>query len=207
MKKRTQKQITGYIAIIAGAGVAVAICMVLILSSLLGGLSGTIYADIVIQNYGTITVKLEPEMAPITVKNFVKLAESGFYDGLTFHRIIQGFMMQGGDPKADGSGGSGETIQGEFIVNGVENTLKHTAGAISMARSKGYNTASSQFFIVHQDSSYLDGNYAVFGYVVEGMEIVDAICKAAKPIDDNGSIPKKDQPIIETITIRRSIFL
>lgn len=163
----------------------------------------TYYADIEIQDYGTITVLLDQEAAPVTVENFVTLAESGFYDGLTFHRIIEGFMMQGGDPNGDGTGGSDETIVGEFTDNGHDNELSHTRGAISMARSSEYDSASSQFFIVHEDSSSsLDGQYAVFGYVTEGMEIVDKVCETAEPTDSNGSIASDEQPIITSITIR-----
>ncbi len=161
----------------------------------------TYYADITIEDYGTITVQLDQEAAPITVANFVDLAESGFYDGLTFHRIIDGFMMQGGDPNGDGTGGSENTITGEFTNNGYENDLSHTRGAISMARSSDNDSASSQFFIVHEDSTYLDGDYAVFGYVTDGMDIVDAICESAEPIDNNGTISAEDQPIITSITI------
>lgn len=160
------------------------------------------YADIAIQDYGTITVALDGEAAPKTVENFVSLAKSGFYDGLTFHRIVEGFMMQGGDPNGNGTGGSGTNITGEFKNNGFENNLSHTRGAISMARSKDYDSASSQFFIVHQDSTSLDGDYAAFGYVTEGMEIVDAICEAAEPIDGDGLISSEEQPIITSITIR-----
>ena len=163
----------------------------------------TYYADITIEDYGTITVLLDQEAAPVTVENFVTLADSGFYDGLTFHRIIEGFMMQGGDPNGDGTGGSDETIVGEFTDNGYDNDLSHTRGAISMARSSEYDSASSQFFIVHEDSSSsLDGQYAVFGYVTEGMEIVDAVCETAEPTDSNGSIASDEQPIITSITIR-----
>ena len=161
------------------------------------------YADIEIENYGTITVALDKTSAPVTVDNFINLAESGFYDGLTFHRIMEGFMMQGGDPNGDGTGGSEETIVGEFTDNGYENELSHTRGAISMARSDEYDSASSQFFIVHEDSSSsLDGQYAVFGYVTEGMEIVDEVCETAEPTDSNGSIASDEQPIITSITIR-----
>lgn len=159
----------------------------------------TIYADIVIKDYGTITVQLDREAAPITVDNFVSLAESGFYDGLTFHRIIKGFMMQGGAPK---DGQKPESIVGEFESNGYENPLKHTRGAISMARTSIPDSASSQFFIVHETSPHLDGDYAAFGYVTEGMEVVDAVCESARPTDGNGSIAPADQPVIETITIR-----
>lgn len=160
------------------------------------------YADIKIQDYGTITVALDAEAAPETVANFVSLAESGFYDGLTFHRIIDGFMMQGGDPNGDGSGGSSTNINGEFTDNGFENNLSHIRGAISMARSSDYNSASSQFFIVHEDSVSLDGQYAVFGYVTEGIDVVDLVCTTAEPIDDNGLIASDEQPVITSITIR-----
>lgn len=159
----------------------------------------TCYADIVIADYGTITVKLDATVAPVTVENFVNLAKSGFYDGLTFHRIIDGFMMQGGAP-ADGS--KTETIVGEFASNGHDNPLKHTRGVISMARTPDPDSASSQFFIVHEDSPHLDGDYAAFGIVTEGIEIVDAICENAQPTDGNGSIAPQDQPVITTITIR-----
>ncbi len=161
------------------------------------------YADIEIQDYGTITVQLDQASAPITAANFVTLAESGFYDGLTFHRIIEGFMMQGGDPEGNGTGGSDETIVGEFTDNGYDNTLSHTRGAISMARSSDYDSASSQFFIVHEDSSAsLDGQYAVFGYVTEGMDVVDAVCESAEPTDHNGTITAEEQPVITSVTIR-----
>ena len=161
------------------------------------------YADIVIADYGTITVKLDQEAAPRTCVNFVKLAESGFYDGLTFHRIMKGFMMQGGDPKANGTGDSGNTIRGEFQENGVRNPLQHTRGAISMARGKDYDSASCQFFIVHEDSTAsLDGKYACFGYVTAGMEVVDAICTSAQPTDSNGTIPREQQPVMTSVTIR-----
>lgn len=159
------------------------------------------YADIDIADYGVITVALDADAAPKTVENFVNLANEGFYNGLTFHRIIEGFMIQGGDPSGDGTGGSEETIYGEFSANGFENNLSHTRGAISMARSDDYDSASSQFFIVHEDSTSLDGQYAVFGYVTEGMDIVDQICADAEPTDDNGTIASDKQPIINSITI------
>lgn len=164
--------------------------------------SPTHYADISIRDYGTVTVALDGNTAPETVENFVALAESGFYNGLTFHRIMDGFMMQGGDPNGDGSGGSDTTISGEFSENGIENPLSNTRGAIAMARSDDYDSASSQFFIVHKDSTFLDGEYAVFGYVTSGMDIVDSICSSAEPTDDNGTIPSEQQPVIESITIR-----
>ncbi len=166
------------------------------------------YADIAIEGYGTITVALDAEAAPETVENFVSLAQSGFYDGLTFHRILDGFMMQGGDPDGDSTGGNTDAdgnrinITGEFSANGFDNPLSHTAGAISMARGEEYDSASSQFFIVHEDSIGLDGEYACFGYVTEGMDIVDAICAAADPNADNGMIEAEDQPVITSITIR-----
>ncbi len=162
------------------------------------------YADIEIEGYGTISVALDGSAAPVTVENFVKLAESGFYDGLTFHRIMADFMMQGGDPNGNGTGGSDETIVGEFAQNGYDNALSHTRGAVSMARAMDFDSARSQFFIVHQDSLFLDGAYAVFGYVTEGMDIVDQICEEAKPTDNNGSIPAEEQPVIKTITIREN---
>ena len=162
---------------------------------------GTHHAEIDIQDYGTITVELDGDAAPITVQNFMDLANDGFYDGLTFHRIIAGFMMQGGDPNGNGTGGSENNIKGEFSANGVENSLSHTRGAISMARSQAYDSASSQFFICHADSTFLDGQYACFGYVTDGMDVVDAVCEAAQPTDDNGTIPADQQPVITAIRI------
>ena len=160
---------------------------------------GTHHAEIEIQDYGTITVELDGDIAPITVQNFMDLANDGFYDGLTFHRIIAGVRMQGGDPNGNGTGGSENTIKGEFSANGVENSLSHTRGAISMARSQAYDSASSQFFICHADSTFLDGQYACFGYVTDGMDVVDAVCEAAQPTDDNGTIPADQQPVITAI--------
>lgn len=159
------------------------------------------YADIAIEDYGTITVGLDADAAPLTVENFVSLAQSGFYDGLTFHRIMEGFMMQGGDPNGNGTGGT-EPITGEFRSNGVENPLSHVRGAISLARAQDPDSGSCQFFIVHADSTFLDGQYACFGYVTQGMEIVDAICSEAEPTDNNGTIPADAQPVITSITIR-----
>ncbi|MBO5597800.1 peptidylprolyl isomerase [Oribacterium sp. NK2B42] len=130
-----------------------------------------------------IKIELYPDIAPITVENFVKLVKDGFYDGLTFHRIIPGFMIQGGDPEGTGMGGPGWSIKGEFSSNGVKNDLKHTRGVISMARSMNPNSAGSQFFIMHKDSPHLDGDYAAFGKVTEGMEEVDRI--ASIPTDWN----------------------
>lgn len=164
--------------------------------------SKTYFADIDIADYGVVTVQLEEETAPVTCANFVELAESGFYDGLTFHRIIADFMMQGGDPSGNGTGGSENNIVGEFSSNGYENDLSHTRGVISMARSQDPNSASSQFFICHADSDFLDGEYAAFGIVINGMDVVDAVCEKAQPTDDNGTIPAEDQPVINSITIR-----
>ena len=164
-------------------------------------LSGKHNIEISIKDYGVIKAELDADKAPITVTNFIKLVNDKFYDGLTFHRIIKDFMIQGGDPLGNGTGGSKETIKGEFSSNGVNNDLSHTRGAISMARSQDPDSASSQFFIVHKDSTYLDGNYAVFGYVTEGIEVVDKICEKVQPIDNNGTTEKEDQPIIEYIKV------
>ena len=163
--------------------------------------SGKHHATIEVKDYGTIKLELDADTAPITVANFAKLVNDGFYDGLTFHRIIKGFMIQGGDPKGNGTGGSSENIKGEFKANGVTNDISHVRGVISMARSQKYNSASSQFFIVHEDSTFLDGQYAGFGEVLEGMEIVDKICEDIKVEDDNGTVLKANQPIIEKITM------
>ncbi len=164
---------------------------------------GAIYtAEIEVEKYGTIKLELDSNVAPITVKNFVSLANSGFYDGLTFHRIISGFMIQGGDPDGNGMGGSDEEIFGEFSENGWENNLLHKRGVISMARSEKPNSASSQFFIMHKDAPHLDGKYAAFGWVTDGIEVVDEICeKAADPVDGNGLIHPDHQPRIKTIKI------
>ena len=189
------------LAACAAVCVIAVIAVLVVTSNTASAVNADYYAEIEIEDYGTITVALDAEAAPETVANFVSLAESGFYDGLTFHRIIEGFMMQGGDPNGDGTGGSDETIVGEFSDNGYENSLSHTRGAISMARGDDYDSASSQFFIVQEDSTYLDGSYAVFGYVTDGMEIVDTICEEAEPTDDNGTIDAEDQPVITSITI------
>ena len=146
------------------------------------------YADIEVENYGTITVKLYGQQAPITVNNFVNLAKSGFYDGLCFHRVIPGFMIQGGDPLGNGMGGSDEKIKGEFKANGVNNELKHERGVISMARSFDKNSASSQFFIMHKNAPHLDGSYAAFGRVVSGIEVVDEIASIPTDYSDRPKI-------------------
>lgn len=164
-------------------------------------LTGKINAEIDIKDYGVIKLELDADVAPITVTNFVNLAKSGFYDGLTFHRIISGFMIQGGDPLGNGTGGSEETIKGEFSTNGVENSISHVRGTISMARSMENDSASSQFFIVHEDSTFLDGQYAAFGTVTEGIEVVDAICEAVAVEDDNGTVAAENQPVINSVKI------
>ena len=162
-------------------------------------LTGYYDCEIKIKHYGSIKLKLDANTAPITVSNFVGLANDGFYNGLTFHRIIKGFMIQGGDPNGDGTGGSKDTIKGEFSSNGVDNPLKHTRGVISMARSQSNDSASSQFFIMHEDAPSLDGEYAAFGCAYSGMDIVDKICNDAKTEDSNGTVLKKNQPVIESI--------
>lgn len=164
-------------------------------------LSGTHHVEIQVKDYGTIAVELDADTAPITVTNFVNLAKDGFYDNLTFHRIMDGFMIQGGDPNGDGTGGADQTIKGEFSSNGVENEISHTRGTISMARAQDPDSASSQFFIVQSDSTFLDGDYAAFGKVTEGMDIVDEICKNANPTDDNGTVKADEQPVIDSIQI------
>mgnify|MGYP004670688501 FL=1 len=156
---------------------------------------------ITVKNYGVIKLKLDSSQAPITVANFVKLVKSGFYDGLTFHRIMKGFMIQGGDPLGTGMGGADETIKGEFSSNGVQNNISHTRGTISMARSSDPNSASSQFFICDADSTFLDGEYAAFGKVTKGLDVIDKIASDAQPTDDNGTIAKEQQPVIEKIEV------
>lgn len=165
-------------------------------------LTGKHHAEIEIAEYGKLELELDADIAPITVTNFVNLAKKGFYNGLTFHRIMSGFMIQGGDPNGDGTGGSEETIKGEFKSNGVENTLSHKRGVISMARTQNDpDSASSQFFIVQADSDFLDGDYAAFGKVTAGMDIVDKICQSVQPIDNNGTVSADQQPKITSIKV------
>lgn len=165
-------------------------------------LTGKHHAEIVIAEYGKLELELDADVAPITVTNFVNLAKKGFYNGLTFHRIMSGFMIQGGDPNGDGTGGSEETIKGEFKSNGIENTMSHKRGVISMARTQNDpDSASSQFFIVQADSDFLDGDYAAFGKVTAGMDIVDKICQSVQPIDNNGTVPADQQPKITAIKV------
>lgn len=159
------------------------------------------HVEIQVKEYGTIALELDTTYAPITVKNFMKLAEEGFYDGLTFHRIVKDFMIQGGDPDGNGGGGSDKKIKGEFEKNGVKNENSHTRGAVSMARTFDPDGASSQFFIVHKDSTFLDGEYAVFGYVTEGMDVVDRICEEVQAEGENGTVKAENQPVIEQIKV------
>ena len=155
--------------------------------------------EISVKDYGKMQFELDPTQAPLTVANFMRLVNDGFYNGLTFHRIIKGFMVQGGDPLGTGYGGSETTIKGEFASNGVENNLKHERGVISMARSANPDSASSQFFIMHQDSPHLDGDYAAFGHILSGIEVVDKLCDETPVQDGNGTVAKMDQPVIEYI--------
>lgn len=154
-------------------------------------------ATITMENGGVIELELYPEYAPESVNNFISLANSGFYNGLIFHRVISGFMIQGGCPLGTGTGGPGYSIKGEFVQNGVNNRLSHVRGVISMARAQAYDSAGSQFFICHADSTFLDGQYAAFGRVISGMETVDEIAKVKTNSSDK---PIKDQ-VIKTITV------
>jgi peptidyl-prolyl cis-trans isomerase B (cyclophilin B) len=174
-----------------------------------------VMVEITMRDGGVIKLELYPDVAPITVENFTKLANEGFYDGLIFHRVIKGFMIQGGDPEGTGFGGSDTNIKGEFAVNGVANNISHVRGVISMARrgegytikdgqvvyDTGYDSGSCQFFIVHKDSLFLDGKYAAFGWVTEGMEVVDAIAKNVPVTDNNGTVKAGYAPVIEYIKV------
>nr|WP_309147698.1 peptidylprolyl isomerase [Thermophilibacter sp. ET337] len=160
------------------------------------------HAKIEVEGYGTIEVALNANVAPITVSNFCHLVEEGFYDGLTFHRVVPGFMIQGGDPEGNGTGGSDATIKGEFEDNGVENNIPHVRGTISMARASDYDSASSQFFIMQEEADYLDGQYAAFGTVTSGIEVVDAICEGVSIADEaSGLVTEQTQPVISSITL------
>ena len=164
-------------------------------------LSGKYYVEMDIKDYGVIDLELDADIAPITVTNFIDLVNKKFYDGLTFHRIIKNFMVQGGDPEGTGMGWSGTTIKGEFLNNGVKNSISHKRGVISMARSNiSYNSASSQFFIMHKDSPELDGQYAAFGHVISGIEVVDKLVEV-KVEDNNGTVLKENQPVITSIRV------
>ncbi|MDY2729731.1 MAG: peptidylprolyl isomerase [Clostridiales bacterium] len=154
-------------------------------------------ATIEIENYGTVKAELYPKIAPNTVDNFISLSNSGFYNGLTFHRVIKDFMIQGGDPKGDGTGGPDYAIKGEFTSNGFENSLKHTEGVLSMARSRQPDSAGSQFFIMTSTSSHLDGEYAAFGKVIEGMDIV----KKIQEVKTNSNDKPIENVVIKSITV------
>lgn len=203
MEKNKKKKLGILWSCIAGVVLLAAVLLAVFWPRPKAEQNGHYTAEIVVRDYGKITVELYPEYAPLTVKNFVELADSGFYDGLTFHRIMSGFMIQGGDPNGDGTGGSDHLITGEFAANGFpENTLAHTRGVISMARaSSSYNSASSQFFIMHSDNNTLNGYYAAFGRVINGMTVVDQIASNARPTDNNGTIKPEDQPVITSIRI------
>lgn len=165
-------------------------------------MTGLHNVKIEVEDYGTIELELDADTAPITVTNFINLAKEGFYDGLTFHRVVPDFMIQGGDPDGNGTGGSPNKIKGEFAYNGVKNTISHKRGVISMARSgNSYDSASSQFFIVHKDSQFLDGQYAAFGHVTKGMEVVDAICEKVVREADGESVSPVNQPKIKKVTV------
>lgn len=191
--------------------IAVAIILVIVVSVYVSGkdkgsedkmLSGKHKIVMEIKDYGEIKLTLDADIAPITVTNFINLVKDGFYDGLTFHRIIDGFMIQGGDPDGDGTGGNGNLIKGEFSSNGyTANTISHVRGVISMARSQHPDSASCQFFIVQSDSTYLDGNYAAFGNVTEGMDVVDKISKELNSSLESGYVEKDKQPVITKIYV------
>ncbi|MCR5787967.1 MAG: peptidylprolyl isomerase [Bacilli bacterium] len=165
-------------------------------------LYGLHYVEIDVDGYGKIELELNADEAPITVTNFIKLVNDGFYDGLTFHRIMDGFVAQGGGYDIDGNKRLTDSIKGEFSANGIANGISHTRGTISMARrNNDYNSASSEFFIMHKDATYLDGGYAAFGHVTKGMDVVDKIVKKAKPTDNNGSIELDKRPVIKSIKV------
>ncbi len=162
--------------------------------------NGIHHVEMVIKDYGTVKLELNADEAPITVENFISLAEDGFYDGVPFHRLDKDFVLQGGDPDGNGIGGSDKPIKGEFYANGVQNDIKHKRGVISMARTGDPNSASSQFFICLDDmtAGSLDGNYAAFGHITEGMDVIDELCQNTP---ESNALPKDLQPIIETIRV------
>ncbi len=161
----------------------------------------TNFVKFVMENGKEMIVELYPEIAPISVKNFQKLVDGGFYNGLIFHRVIPGFMIQGGCPQGRGTGGPGWTIKGEFAANGVKNDLRHTRGVLSMARSMAPDSAGSQFFIMHDDAPHLDGNYAAFGKLLEGIEVVDEICEVMTDFSDR---PVEDQKMKEVYFVKEA---
>lgn len=205
MKKTNVKNSKKSIHMFAVAAIVLAVACAVVLFAVFGNSSrenngnDVHYVRIDIENYGVVVAELDEAAAPDTVNNFLNLVDSGFYDGLTFHRIIDGFMIQGGDPKGNGTGGSSQKIKGEFKANGFDNPIKHERGVLSMARSAAYDSASSQFFIMHKEAAHLDGQYAAFGRVISGMEAVDTICKSVPVTDHNGTVLKADQPVITSI--------
>jgi len=181
--------------------VSLILCIVMMFS-LCSCAKKTPVAEISMADGTVIYAELYPEIAPITVENFINLANDGFYDGITVHRVVPGFVIQAGDPEGTGMGGSGKNIKGEFSANGVENNLSHKRGVISMARGAySMDSASSQFFIVHKDSTYLDGDYAAFGRVTQGMDVVDKIATETEVYGGNGEVMSYHQPVITSIKI------
>lgn len=162
---------------------------------------GTHHAEIVVEEYGSITIEINADIAPITASNFLNLAKKGFYEGTSFYRVIDGFAIYGGDPNGNGTGTSGSTIEGEFTANGVANSLTNTRGAIGMARGTHYNSASCQFYILQSDATYLDGDFAVFGYVIEGINVVDQICAGTATTGSDGYVASANQPTIKEIKV------
>lgn len=204
--KEPQKRFQTFAAIFAVLAVIAAAALIIVFA---GGRKGdkkmsedTVRVKVEMENGGEFILSLYPEYAPQTVENFVELVNDGFYDGVGFHRVVDGFMAQGGDPDGTGMGGSGTTIKGEFAANGFkQNTLSHKRGVISMARSQDYDSASSQFFIMHKDNPGLDGQYAAFGTVTKGMEVVDKICEDTQVEDENGTVAAENQPVIKSIKV------
>jgi len=186
---------------------ALTLALVLLLCALAGcgggskSWKGTHHAEIVVEEYGTITIEINADIAPITASNFLNLAKKGFYDGNSFYRVIDGFAIYGGDPNGNGTGTSGTTIEGEFTANGVANSLTNTRGAIGMARGTHYNSASCQFYILQSDATYLDGDFAVFGYVIEGINVVDQICAGTATTGSDGYVASANQPVIKEIKV------
>ena len=186
---------------------ALTLALVLLLCTLAGcgggskSWKGTHHAEIVVEEYGTITIEINADIAPITASNFLNLAKKGFYDGNSFYRVIDGFAIYGGDPNGNGTGTSGSTIEGEFTANGVANSLTNTRGAIGMARGTHYNSASCQFYILQSDATYLDGDFAVFGYVISGLNVVDQICAGTPTTGSDGYVASANQPVIKEIKV------
>ncbi len=163
--------------------------------------SGTHHVEIAVEGYGTITVEINADAAPITASNFLNLVKKGFYKNNSFYRVIDGFGIYGGDPNGNGTGTSGTTIEGEFTANGLANSQSNTRGAVGMARGTHYNSASCQFYILQSDATYLDGDFAVFGYVISGISVVDQICTGAATTGSDGYVAAENQPVITSIRI------